>query len=184
MKRAYRERAMNRLCADIESADFDVRENALFQLSLMLRRSQNAMPSADWTDFDSEHLPRELLRIRLSQADQARIVRHLERMLANYAESRASAFWALSEVSAQVGFATIAAAIAELGGQLSDEAAFQACRALLLWLERDEIEAGHAIELLADPVSSPVLRRWSLSTEVRLAASANALIELAQRQSE
>lgn len=184
MKRAYRERALNRLCADLESADFDVRENALFQLSLMLRRSQNAMPSSDWTDFDSEHLSRELLRIRLSQADQARIVSHLERMLANFAESRASAFWVLSEVSAQVGFATIAAAIAEFDDQLSDEAAFQACRALLLWLERDEVAPNHAIELLTDSGALQVLSRCSRSTEARLAKSANALIKLAQHLSE
>ena len=183
MKRAYREQAFNRLCADLESADFDVRENALFQLALMLRRSRKATPSADWTDFGSEDLPRELLRMRLSPADQERIVSHLERMLANYAESRASAFWALNEASAHVGFATVASAITEFGEQLNEEAAFQLCRALLLWLESDEVLAGGAIELLSCPGSLQVLGRWSRSTEARLAKSANALIKHAQRLS-
>ena len=184
MKRAYRERAMRRLCADLESADFDVREHALFQLALMLRRSQNATPSADWTDYGSEHLSRDLLRIRLSPADQERIVRYLARMIATYAESRASAFWALSEVSAQVGLDTVASAIAELGDQLNDEAAYQACRALLKGLESDDVAATYASEVLADPGALRALRRWSSSTEVQLAKSANAVIELAQRLSE
>ena len=184
MKRAYRERAMRPLCADLESADFDVREHALFQLALILRRSQNATPSADWTDYGSEHLSRDLLRIRLSPADQERIVRFLARMIATYAESRASAFWALSEVSAQVGFATVMSAIAEQGNQLHDEAAYQACRAVLRWLESGDGAASHARQILADPASSGALSRWSRSTEVRLAKSANAVIELAQRLSE
>lgn len=183
MKRAYRERAMSRLYAELESADFDLREHALFRLALILRRSQKATPSADWTDFGSEDLPRELLRIRLSPADQESVVSHLAQMIATYAESRASVFWALSEVSAHVGFATVARAIVELGEQLNDEAAFQLCRALLLWLESDEVLAGGAIELLNCPGSMQVLRRWSRSTELRLAKSANAVIEHAQRLS-
>ena len=184
MKRANRECAMNRLCAKLESADFDAREFALFQLALMLRRSQKATHCADWTDYDSEHLSRDLLRIRLSTADQGRIVSQMARMIATYPESRASAFWALSEVTAQVGFAAVTSAIAELGDQLNDEAAFQASRALLLWLESDDVAAQYASEVLADPGILQVLRRWSNSTELRLAMSANATIEVAQRLSE
>lgn len=184
MKRAYRERALNRLCADLESADFDVREFALFQLALMLRRSQNATPSADWLENDSEHLSRDLLRIRLSPADQKRIVSQLARMILSFAESRASAFWALSEASAQLGFDLAASTIAELGDQLNDEAAFQACRALLRRLESDDVAASRANELLADPVASLALCRWSRSTEVRLAKSANAVLERTRRLSE
>lgn len=184
MKRAYRERAMNRLYAELESADFDAREHALFQLALMLRRSKNRRPRADWTDYGSEHLSRELLRIRLSPADQERIVSHLAQMIATYSESRASAFWALSEVTAHLGFASVTSAIAEFGDQLNNEAAYQACRALLKWLELDEAAASHANELLADPVASQVLRCWSRSTEVRLANIANAVNKLAQRLSE
>lgn len=184
MKRANRERAMNHLYAELKSAEFDTRENALFQLALMLRRSQNARPSADWTDYDSEHLSRDLLRIRLSPADQERIARHLAQMMTTCADSRASVFWALSEVSAPVGFATVMSATAEFGDQLNDEAAFQACRALLKLLETDEAVASRANELLADPAASPVLRRWSRSTEFRLAKSADAVIKKAQRLSE
>lgn len=184
MKRAYRERAMNRLYAELKSADFDTRENALFQLALMLRRSQNARPSADWTDYDSEHLSRDLLRIRLSPADQERIARHLAQMMTACADSRASVFWALSEVSASVGFATVMSATAEFGDQLNDEAAFQACQALQRWLETDEAATILARNLLAGSDHLPMLRRWSRSTEFRLAKSADAVIMLAQRLSE
>lgn len=184
MKRAYRERAMSRLYAELASADFDLREHALFRLVLMLRRSQNATASADWTDYGNEHLSRDLIRIRLSPADQERIVSHLAQMIATHAESRASAFWALSEVMPQTAFATVTSAIAEYGDQLTDEAAFQACGALQKCLESDEAGASHAIELLAELRASQVLRRWSRATEVRLAKIASAVIKLAQRLSE
>ena len=184
MKRANRERAMRRLYQDLESIDFDVREFALFQVAMMLRRSQCTRASADWTDYDSEHLPRDLLRIRWSPADQERIVRQLARMITTCPESRASAFWTLSEVSAQVGFTTVASAIAEHGNQLHDEAAYQACRAILRWLESGDVAASHARRLQADPASSGALSRWSRSTEARLAKIAKDVIELAQLRSE
>jgi hypothetical protein len=180
MKQAYRQRALNRLGQDLASIDFDAREFALFQVAMMLRRSQHNRAPADWTNYDSEQLPRDLLRIRLSPADQEQIAGQLRQMMKTFPESRASAFWALTEASAQVGFTAAASAIAEQGNHLDDEAAYQACQAMLLWLESGGVAASQARQLLADPASLGALSRWSRSTDTRLAKIANDLIKRAQ----
>lgn len=178
MKRAFRDRALNRLYADLRSDDFDVREFALFQLALMLRRANGDSSMGDFPA--SEPLSRELNRIRLSPADQQQIVAHLMRLMSRHADSRASAFWTLAVVSAELVFAQACAAIGELGDQLGDEAAYQSCRALLRWLSADDFDTSLVDELLAEEGPLPWLRRWSRSTDARLARNAHAVISSAQ----
>jgi len=177
MKRAYRDRALSRLYADLGSGDFDVREYALFQLALMLQRV-NIEVSTSGDYLEGEQLSRDLLRIRLSPADQAQIVAHLLRLIPRYADSRASALWALGEVLADVALSPGMAAIREYGNQFNDEAAFQACRALQQWLSRDELHTRLIDELLGDNGPMPWLRRWSRSTDRRLAKRAKAVIHI------
>ncbi len=179
MKRAYRDRALSRLYADLGSDDFDVREYALFQLALMLRRANDAMSTLGG-QLKHEQLSRDLLRISLSPADQERIAAHLLRLISRYTDSRASALWALGEVSGDIAFAPVLSAIGEHGDRLDDEAAFQACRALRQWLARDELHTSLVAELLADNGPMLWLRRWSRSTDRRLARSAKAVIRIAK----
>ena len=75
----------------------------MFQLALMLQRV-NIEVSTSGDYLEGEQLSRDLLRIRLSPADQAQIVAHLLRLISRYADSRASALWALGEVSARCRF--------------------------------------------------------------------------------
>lgn len=179
MKRAYRDRALSRLYADLASGGFDVREYALFQLALLLRRANDGAP-ASGDHFEGEQLSRDLQRIRLSPADQEQIAAHLLRLISRYTDSRASALWTLGEVSADVALAPVLSAIGEYGDRLSDEAAFQACRALQQWLTRDELHTSLVDELLGDNGPMPWLRRWSRSTDRRLAKSAKAVIRIAK----
>lgn len=182
MKRVYRERALSRLYAELQSGDFDVREYALFQLVLLLRRGQDAASAAG--DFAAgEQLSRDLQRLILSPADHERIVSQLLRLAARQADSRASAFWALGEVSAKFAFSHALATIGQHGERFSDEAAFQACRVLRKWLHAEEFERRLGDELLADNRSLRWLCRWSRSTEARLATCANAVISRARELS-
>lgn len=182
MKRARRDRVLSMLYADLESGDFDVREFAMFQLALMLRRSKaNAPISEDY--YEDERLTREQRRIRLSSGEQARIVDHLLRVASRHAESRASAFWALAEVSSEAALVPVLSVIGESGGQLSDEAANQACRALRKWLELADPGQFLLNALLAEDGPLMRLRRWSCSSDARLAKSANAVISLARELS-
>ena len=179
MKRAHRDRALNRLYADLDSGDFDVREYALFQLALMLRRANDEVSTLG-DQLEGEQLPRDLLRIRLSYGDQEQIVAQLLRLISRHADSRATAFWALGEASAKAAFSQALAAIVEHGDQFSDEAAFQACRALQKWLNSEDLDTSLGDELLADNSLLRWLRRWSRSTDDRLAKCANAVIRIAK----
>ncbi len=174
MKRAYRERALSRLCEDLQSDDFDVREYALFQLVLLLRR---AKPDISADDISAgEQLSRELQRIRLSPADQATIVERLIRLISRYEDSRASVFWALGDVSANVACARASAAIGEFGDQFSGEAAFQACQALTIWLNSDDFDLSLADALRAEKKPLRLLSRWARASDARLANCANAVM--------
>ena len=180
MKRAFRERALSRLYADLESGDFDRREFALFQLALMLRRAKDEPPSPD--DFPAEeHLSRELLRIRLSPADQEQIVAHLVRLVTRQADSRATALWALGEVSTDYAASALLSAAEEHGDCFSTEEAFQTCRALCRWLERDDRDRRLVNALIDACGPRSWLGRWSRSSDARLAKLANTVISLARQ---
>lgn len=174
MKRAYRERALCRLYAELQSDDFDAREYALFQLALMLRRANSGTRVDDFAA--GEQLPRDLRRIFLSPADQKQIVARLLPLVSRTAESRATAFWAMGEVAAEFAFIHATAAIGEHGDQFSDEAALQACRALQTWLDSEDMHTSLLGTLLADEGALHNLRRWSRSADARLAKRAKAVI--------
>ncbi len=182
MKRAKRERVLSSLYADLGSGDFDVREFGMFQLALMLRRANDSAPMSD-SIHEDEHLSRDQRRIRLSSGDQAQIVDHLLRVVSRQAESRATAFWALAEVSSDVDFAPVLSVIGEYGGQFTDEAACQACRALRKRLEMKGFDGCLIHALLEDDGIVMRLKRWSRSSDARLAKSANAVISLARERS-
>lgn len=177
MKKVYRDRALKRLYADLQSDDFDLREYAMFELALMLRRANRDGSSPSATDLYSESLPRDLLRIRLSPVVQRKIVDHLSHLIVQRAESRATAFWVLGEVPAEIGFVPTLSAIQAISEQLTDEAAHQACLALRQWMESDELEPESARQELVTYDLSPHLERWSATTDDRLANSAVAVIE-------
>lgn len=174
MKRAYRERALSRLGEELQSEDFDAREYALFQLVLLLRR---AKPAASADDISAgDQLSRDLQRIRLSPGEQANIVEQLMRLISRHEDSRASVFWALGDVSANVAFAQAAAAIGEFGAEFNGEEAFQSCRALTLWLNSDDFDLSLADALRAETKPLRLLSRWSRAADTRLAKSANAVL--------
>lgn len=181
MKRAYRKRALSRLYAELQSDDFDVREYALFQLALMIRRANDGSRADDFAA--GEQLSRELRRIVLSPAEQKQIAARLMQLVSRTAESRATAFWALGEVAAEFAFTQATAAIGEHGDQFSDEAALQACRALQSWLDSEDMNMSLLDSLLADEGAFPSLWRWSRSADARLAKRARAVISRARELS-
>ncbi len=177
MKHKYRQRTLQNLCGELHSQDFDRREYALFQLRLMLRRaSADEDAAGDAANF-LDDLPRALRRIRLSDAEQRAIVGELSRLIASFRESRATAIWALREVSAELGLKPALTVISKFGDQLSDEAAYQVIAALEGWLGGDL--SGRA-RLRADLMRCdprPKLRGWAGSRDQRLAAIARAVLD-------
>ncbi|MCY4062249.1 MAG: hypothetical protein OXG53_07770 [Chloroflexi bacterium] len=182
MKRAKRDRVLRCLYAELESGDFDVREFAMFQLVLMLRRANDGPSSSDIID-EVEHLSRDQMRLRLSHGDQAQITAHLLRVVSRQAGSRATAFWALGEVAPDIAFAPVISVIGEQGKPFNDETAYQACRALRRWLESDSLDSDELKVLKDDDRLSSCLKRWSRSSDIRLAKCASAIIGLARERS-
>ena len=181
MKRRYRERALNELYTRLGSDDFDVREQALFQLALLLRRSNAGKSEHDQPWLDDDSLPRDLQRIRFGQADQTQIVEALKRLIAERRESRASAFWTLAEVDAELAWEAMSTSLAAFGEQLDDEAAYQACRALRSWLETGQFAASHENVAGSTAVITKLLEKWAGSPRRRLAAQASATLEVWRR---
>ena len=178
MKKIQRERALGKLFAQLHSRDFDKRENALFELALMLQRTQGGTARRDGPDLYSENLTRELLRIRLSHAEQRQAVSAIAYVIVTFPDSRATAIWAAGELSAEIGLPFVLATVRNNGAQLSEEAAYQACHAIRRWLSSNALARTSLEEQLdaADPL--PSLRRWSTSADARLAKTAQSLIDL------
>ncbi len=172
MKRAYRLRALDALYVDLRSDDFDRREHALFQLALLLRRSHPAASHAGQPAYVDDNLPRDLLRLRLSTEEKRQAAEQLAQVIKARPPSRATAIWALGELEAAYALASLLACIAEIGEQLSTEAAYQACEALAGWLSMPG--AALADESLAD--LRALLQGWAGSTVTRLAKRAQELL--------
>ncbi len=177
MKKIYRQRALNKLYLELASGDFDLRENALFQLALMLQRANGLEASSDAPDLYSDNLSRDLLRIRLSTEDQRQIVEHLSRLASTHANSRATAFWSLGAASRDIGLESLLTLLCLLGDQIQGEGAYEACNALRRWLESDELETEQ-LKLLSDLDPIPHLQRWLASGDRRLANCAKLVIKM------
>ncbi len=176
MKKIYRDKALAELLERLESRDFDRRESALFELAIMLRRANQRAGGND--PLSAADLPRDLSRIRLSPDEQRNIVDQLMRLVVNRRESRASAFWTLSEAAAPVAWAPVLFLLEACGHELDGEAAYQACRALRIWLDSgalldEEIQRGVAARAL-----QAQLRRWSRTGDIRLARAAQKLTDI------
>ncbi|MCY4464191.1 MAG: hypothetical protein OXE46_01500 [Chloroflexi bacterium] len=173
MKRAYRLRALGSLYAKVDSDDFDRREHALFQLAMLLRRSRNDAGNHVQPDFVNDNLPRDLLRLRLSSDEKIQVVEQLTQVIMERPESRATAIWTLGEVEAAFALESAVASIVEVGRQLQNEAAFQACVALAGWLS--EHESALVVLDLAD--MRALLRSWAGTSDARLVKRSKDLLE-------
>ena len=172
MKRKQRERTLNALFAELASADFDRREQALFQLRLMLVRSNAAGRGDDLPEYTLDSLTREQRRLRLSHAEQQAAVDRLSVVIATKKESRATAFWTLGAAAPAIGFAPSLAMLMAVGDQLDREAAFQVCSALERWLAGDVVEWVGARDAIDADDPRPQLRAWTESDDARLARAA------------
>ena len=89
-------------------------------------------------------------------------------MISEFPQSRATAIWALSELEAEFALGSAVASIAKIGGQLQNEAAFQACVALAGWLPANEA----AFAAVDQTDLRALLRGWAGASDARLAKRA------------
>lgn len=176
MKKRRRMQALEDLLTQLASNDVDEREYALFQLGLVLDRSN---PEAD-DELAARTLSREQLRLRLSSDEQIIVADHLSRLALWSKASRASAVWTLGKVEGAVLLGPLLALIKSTGEQLSDEAAYQSCFALCKCLENLDGISPPMRASLRDANLKIILDRWRHNDDKRLKMTANrakALIE-------
>ncbi len=175
MKRARRRRALDELYRQLDSADFEDREFALFQLALMLRQAGEVRESADDAFGERHSLPRELQRLRLKVDEQREAAGRLQALFERHKQSRASAIWALRHAPPRIALAPLLDLGDAWGAQLSDEAASQFCRGLRSMLATGAIRPEER-QRLAKPGFMQRLQTWSRARDRRLARAATALL--------
>lgn len=176
MKKIHRKRVLAELLDRLESRDFDRRENALFELAIMLRRANQRAGGDD--SLSAAELPRQLSRIRLSLDEQRYIVDRLMQLVVSHRESRASAFWTLGEAAERAGWEPALYLLQACGDQLEGEAAYQACRALRAWLGSGQLSDEQIRKGIAACDPAPLLRGWSKSSDARLRRVAQGLLDI------
>lgn len=176
MKKKHRDRALAELFDRLESREFDRRENALFELAVMLRRANQRNTGDD--PLSTADLPRELSRIRLSMEEQRNIIDRLIQLVVSHRESRASVFWALGEAAPGPAWEPVLHLLRACGDQLDGEAAFQACRALRLWLQSGRLSDELIQREIAICDLSALLRGWSRTGDMRLTRAALDLTDI------
>jgi hypothetical protein len=176
MKKKYRDKALNVLINELTNKDFDTRENALFQLGLLLERSNQGDTLTNVPDIYSDNLSRDLLRLTLSNKEQNRVIDSLSRLIASYNDSRPTAFWTLGKANGQLAFAPLLALIKATGHKLNNEAAYQACDTLRRWLQEGIADDGDLMEQLNLQDPTPILKRWLDSSDERLTSSAEVVL--------
>ena len=172
MKMRRRIRALEDLLAQLGSKDFDTREFALFQLGLILDRSN----LAEGDELATRNLSREHLRLRLPRDAQALVAEQLSQLALRSKESRASALWTMGKVDGAALFGQLLALISAFGKQLKDEEAYQACRALNKCLETGDDFSHSNRKSLRDGNLGTILERWRLGSDKRLQLTASKAI--------
>jgi hypothetical protein len=117
------------LLRDAVSSDDDERENALFQIGLILERHNR--PNPDAPELYESHLPRELLRLVLPDVRQKAAVVYLAKLVETQPDDAASALYAMRRAKPIFYIEPLLQLLVERGKQLKTSAAYEAAEALL-----------------------------------------------------
>lgn len=160
MKQKYRKRALHDLLARMDDRNYDNREHALFQLALVLDRSNQRIEAAKLPEYYAENLSRDLLRLRLSQAEQAAVAARLARLVESKRQSRSTAVWTLAKLNAEIGLPVLLDLVRSIGEKLDNETAIQVCAAMRNWLKLDAEHIDSLLDHDASILFLRVLRQW------------------------
>lgn len=178
MKKKYRDKALQAMFSELHDKDFDIREHAMFQLGLMLERSNQGDDLANVSDIYSDNLTRDMLRLQLSDSEQNQVIDNFSRVIVTYMDSRPTAYWAFGKVDGRLGFAPLLSLIQATGNQLNNEAAYQACVTLKRWMQEGVNDDELVTEQLKLQDPTPLLERWLDSSDERLSTSADDVLDM------
>ncbi|MCS6836044.1 MAG: hypothetical protein NZ750_08510 [Anaerolineae bacterium] len=106
--------------------DVDERENALFQIALVLERHSNPMEDKNYEG----NLPRELVRLVLDERRQADTIHYLVALVRNKPGDSATVLFALSKARPYLLIGPLLALLRDKGMQFPSEANYEALQAL------------------------------------------------------
>ncbi len=178
MKRKYRKRALDELLSQLNDRNFDVREFALFQLALILERSNPQIDHAAMTDYHGENLTRDLLRLRLSPEEQTAVGARLAQVAAYNRQSRSSSIWTLAKLNGATGVPILVGIVLSAGEDFDNESAVQACDALRNWLNQSEEDCDGLHDSEALPTLLRMLRQWEKRDNDQLRRRSAQVIDL------
>jgi len=131
--------------------DIDERENALFQIALVLERHSNPMEDKNYEG----NLPRELLRLVLDERRQADTVQYLATLAKNKPTEATTVLYAMSKARPHILVGPLLSLLRDRGMQFPSEANYEALQALDICL-KDGSEA------IAQAVRAINPREWLL----------------------
>ena len=181
MKRKHRKRALDELLSQLNDRDYDIREYALFQLALILERSNPQLDAAELPDYHTGNLRRDLLRLRLSREEQIAVGARLAQLAARNRHSRSSSIWALAKLNGEVGAPVLIGIVLSAGEKFDNESAVQACDALCNWLTPSEHAYAAPLDSEALPALLTVLRQWQERDNDNLRRSSEKVICLLEQ---
>jgi hypothetical protein len=111
---------------DVIDRDMDVRENALFQIGLVLERHSKPMEDGNYEG----NLPRELMRIVLDEQRQADTVKYLVTLARNVPNQSTTVLYALCKAQPPILIQPLLELLREKGNALPSEAAYEALQGL------------------------------------------------------
>lgn len=160
------------LLRDAVSSDDDERENALFQIGLILERHHR--PNMDAPELYEEHLPRELLRLVLPDVRQKAAAVYLAKLVETQPDDAASALYAMRRAKPLFYIEPLLQLLAERGQHLKFDAAYEASEALLTAAKQPPSTLKDLLKAY-DP--SALLDDWAEGKDDRLASKADRALE-------
>ncbi len=179
MKRKYRERALAKLYQDVRGVDFDRRENALFQLTTVVKRSHPIERGGFLFDFELDGLSRDLRSLVLSKEELQQAAAELFKVIQLRPQARASAFRVLTYMQKEHAFEETVAFLRTADEGLDPTTARQICDAFHRWL--DEEDASPVAGAAAEEMRAR-LEQWTSSTSERLAGKAEVVLRVLDEQ--
>lgn len=150
---------------DVIDRDIDVRENALFQIGLVLERHNHPMEDGNYEG----NLPRELMRIVLDDSRQADTIKYLVTLARNAPNQSTTVIYAMCRAQAKLLIQPLLELLREKGNALPSEAAYEALQGL-----NECLKLGSESIVAALKAQNPRewIARWLNSSDALLAEKA------------
>lgn len=143
--------------------DEDDRENAIFQIGLVLER--HYQPNQDAPDLYETNLSRELLRLVLDEKRQQDTILYLITLVKNQPQDAASLIYAVRRSNPALFIQPFMTLLHEYGTQLSNDAAYEVVLALDSCIKSED---ESVIAALRSSDLTPLLETWADSKDTLL----------------